>query len=203
MLVIGTFILAHLPAYVMTRRMRLPFFQTSTWTRWDSNHYIDIATRGYYSEYCQPPADTAWCGSTGWFPCYPLLARMLNPSRSHNPESRRKLRARGLLPAVGSTIGIFSVFAILQVKAGRWNAYFMTQGSYHHATDIPFINIARRIWLVADPVNFTGSVYRHEAVLFPCLLLTGRLRDRRLLLLVPFLVLAFQEMALFLNSALI
>jgi len=47
----------------------------STWARWDSAYYLDIAVAGYQPvRHCWPethyPA-TAWCGNAGWFPGFP------------------------------------------------------------------------------------------------------------------------------------
>jgi hypothetical protein len=49
----------------------------ATWARWDSDHYMDIADRGYELISCAeagyPAARGSWCGNTGWFPGYPAL----------------------------------------------------------------------------------------------------------------------------------
>jgi len=49
------------------------------WSRWDSQHYVDIATSGYELFDCAtihfPRA--GWCGNAGWFPAYPLLIGVL------------------------------------------------------------------------------------------------------------------------------
>ena len=56
----------------------------STWVRWDSAHYLEIAARGYTPLYHCPPGSgypaVAWCGTAGWFPGYPLLVRLLGGS---------------------------------------------------------------------------------------------------------------------------
>jgi MFS family permease len=53
-------------------------FRATTWARWDSTFYLQIASSGYLPvESCRPethyPA-TAWCGNAGWFPGYAWLA---------------------------------------------------------------------------------------------------------------------------------
>lgn len=45
----------------------------STWARWDSGLYLDIASHGYTLFHCGPPHPSAWCGNAGWFGAYPLL----------------------------------------------------------------------------------------------------------------------------------
>ncbi len=44
-------------------------WESSTWSRWDSGLYLDIARNGYELERCDDP--TKWCGDAGWFPAYP------------------------------------------------------------------------------------------------------------------------------------
>jgi len=56
---------------------RLP----SAFVRWDSMHYLAIATSGYEFFSCGRLAGfdpTQWCGNAGWFPGYPLLIRILS-----------------------------------------------------------------------------------------------------------------------------
>src|SRR5258706_5997475 len=52
-------------------------FTPTTWTRWDSNLYLDIARHGYTLFHCAPPDGGDWCGNAGWFPAYPWLLRAL------------------------------------------------------------------------------------------------------------------------------
>lgn len=46
--------------------------------RWDSEHYLSIAARGYESFRCidrYPNFPDVWCGTTAWFPGYPMAIR--------------------------------------------------------------------------------------------------------------------------------
>jgi hypothetical protein len=52
-------------------------FSPSTWSRWDSGLYLDIARHGYTLFRCAPPNGSEWCGNAGWFPAYPWLLRAL------------------------------------------------------------------------------------------------------------------------------
>jgi hypothetical protein len=52
-------------------------FSPSTWSRWDSGLYLDIARHGYTLFRCAPPNGSDWCGNAGWFPAYPWLLRVL------------------------------------------------------------------------------------------------------------------------------
>ncbi len=77
---VGTFLLGHLPGFVLSRRAGLSFKSASTWARWDSGLYLDIVNNGYHTAHCQgvpnrTPAD--WCGNAGWFPGYPVVGRAL------------------------------------------------------------------------------------------------------------------------------
>jgi hypothetical protein len=54
----------------------------STWARWDSSYYLDIAAAGYQPlRHCWPethyPA-AAWCGNAGWFPGFPWALSALH-----------------------------------------------------------------------------------------------------------------------------
>lgn len=52
--------------------------KTSTWARWDTGHYVDIAEDGYTVGPCVDVANrrpTDLCGTTGWFPALPYLMR--------------------------------------------------------------------------------------------------------------------------------
>jgi hypothetical protein len=48
----------------------------STWGRWDSELYLQLASDGYSLEPC-PRAPDEWCGTAGWFPAYPWLVALL------------------------------------------------------------------------------------------------------------------------------
>jgi hypothetical protein len=54
-------------------------FHGTTWTRWDSTHYLGIARDGYDFSRCPPDYPFGgWCGDAGWFPAYPWLAGVLH-----------------------------------------------------------------------------------------------------------------------------
>jgi hypothetical protein len=55
----------------------------STWIRWDSGYYIQIAERGYEYFSCAGhfgyPLDAIdMCGNAGWFPGYPIILRLFS-----------------------------------------------------------------------------------------------------------------------------
>lgn len=47
-------------------------WDSSTWSRWDSGLYEDIARDGYDLFPCEEEP-TKWCGDAAWFPAYPWL----------------------------------------------------------------------------------------------------------------------------------
>jgi len=46
-------------------------FDSSTWSRWDSGLYEDIARNGYEVFPCDDPG--TWCGDAAWLPAYPWI----------------------------------------------------------------------------------------------------------------------------------
>ena len=51
-------------------------FSSTTWAKWDSGAYMQIADSGYVLYHCPAASGypaSAWCGDTGWFAGYPLL----------------------------------------------------------------------------------------------------------------------------------
>jgi hypothetical protein len=57
-----------------------PFAATRTWTRWDSNLYLQVAKGGYNLFRCTRPFGKPgqWCGNSGWFPGYPWILAALH-----------------------------------------------------------------------------------------------------------------------------
>ena len=67
-------------AAILTRQ-QMDYFSVSSWNRWDSGHYLKIATEGYELFPCAgkfgfPEDSPHKCGNTGWFPGFPLLIRL-------------------------------------------------------------------------------------------------------------------------------
>ena len=62
----------------MTRYLGLAFRSPTTWGKWDTGLYLEIADKGYSLNHCinvpnRTPQD--WCGTGGWFPGYPMVTR--------------------------------------------------------------------------------------------------------------------------------
>jgi hypothetical protein len=49
----------------------------ASWMRWDSEHYVSIASRGYFLEPCDVNPHN-WCGNAGQFPGYPWLLGLVS-----------------------------------------------------------------------------------------------------------------------------
>ena len=47
-------------------------WDSATWSRWDSEHYENIARNGYDLFRCSDEP-TDWCGDAAWFPAYPWI----------------------------------------------------------------------------------------------------------------------------------
>jgi hypothetical protein len=78
--VLGTLLLL-----VSARLEGVEFFTVHSWGRWDTGHYLTIASQGYYTTPCSvrqlppsaPPGDNL-CGNAGWLPLYPWLMRLVS-----------------------------------------------------------------------------------------------------------------------------
>jgi len=109
-----------------------------SWNRWDSGHYLAIATKGYEYFSCARiggrPTDA--CGNAAWFPLYPWL---LKP-----------WIALGVAPP---TAGVWvSGLGALGMLTALWNGFLRTRGA--------------RGWLVLGMAAvFPGAVYQHA--IFP------------------------------------
>src|SRR4051794_12786564 len=61
-------------------RQGLLTLDPSSWVRWDSLTYIEIAQHGYNLHQCGRNESLfygqTWCGNAAWFPGYPLLLRV-------------------------------------------------------------------------------------------------------------------------------
>lgn len=57
----------------------LPVWSAGDFAKWDSSHYIGIASEGYIAYPCAvyEYLPDGWCGNAGWLPGYPLLLRAL------------------------------------------------------------------------------------------------------------------------------
>ena len=110
----------------------------ASWKRFDSVHYLGIATTGYEYFSCERLGGPSWetCGNAAWFPLYPWLLR--------------PLIALGLTPeTAGASVAAVAALGMLIVL---WNLFLR-----HHGL---------RGWLLlAMAAVFPGAVYQHA--IFP------------------------------------
>lgn len=67
-------------------------WSSAEWARWDSEHYLSIAERGYEVGSCEGVAfrdADDLCGNAGWFPGYPYLVRPLIAAGLAAPTAAR------------------------------------------------------------------------------------------------------------------
>jgi hypothetical protein len=123
----------------------------SSWRRWDSGHYLDIARKGYEYFSCARvggrPQDV--CGNAAWFPLYPWLLR--------------PLLALGIAPEVaGAWVSGVGALAFL---LAFWNAFLIRRG-------------LRGLLLLGMAAVFPGAVYQHAifptSVALLCMVLAGQ-----------------------------
>jgi hypothetical protein len=77
------FILSQLILAAILSYLNLGYGNPANWARWDSGHYLAIATTGYEFFPCAgkfgyPLTAKEFCGNTGWFPGYPFLIRIFS-----------------------------------------------------------------------------------------------------------------------------
>lgn len=75
----ATVLLWWLIMYAAARASGWNPWETATWGRWDTGHYLSIADFGYVYERCVGVANRGpddWCGNAGWFPGYSYLMRV-------------------------------------------------------------------------------------------------------------------------------
>ena len=117
-------------------------WQGSTWARWDSGHYLNIAQHGY--DYFPCPHDAARaCGNAGWMPGYPyLMAPLVRAIASTAGE--RGVDARPA--AIGA--GVSAAFCLLTL-VWLWIFFLKCKLDLHSGVALLFFAVA------------PGAVYQH------------------------------------------
>jgi hypothetical protein len=89
-------------------------FHGSTWSRYDSIHYENIARNGYDLVRCPPGVwkPGAWCGDAGWFPGYSWIVGAVNTVG---------------LPLRGAAVGVSWFFAAATLVL-LWKTFFRRRG---------------------------------------------------------------------------
>jgi hypothetical protein len=95
----------------------------ATWSRFDSNFYLMIASSGYHLLPCQVPGQAhAWCGNPGWFPGYPaVLAPLFDLG----------------LPHKGTAV-VISLLFLLATLTLLWNGFLRDLGDRRASLALAF-----------------------------------------------------------------
>jgi hypothetical protein len=132
------FCVARLLMVAAARSVGVDGWTAAAWARFDSVHYLGIATTGYEYFSCDRLGGPSWetCGNAAWFPLYPWMLR--------------PLIALGVAPATaGAWVAGVAALGMLLVL---WNVFLRNRGL--------------RGWLVlAMAAVFPGAVYQHA--IFP------------------------------------
>jgi hypothetical protein len=124
---------------------------SSTWSRWDSGNYENIARDGYEAFPCEEEPDK-WCGDAAWFPAYPWIFGGLH-------HVGLPLRGTAVvvswLFAAGTIVLLWATFlgrrTASAVLAGLFFAAFAPGVIYHYAvfplSMLAFFTVAC-LWLV-------------------------------------------------------
>jgi hypothetical protein len=176
-------------------------FASATWMRWDSAFYLGIAANGYGAViHCGPETHypkSAWCGTAGWFPGYPLLIRVLGGSPA----------AAVLLSAVCQLACLMLIWTLLQrgdatsVPDGRhWPALMLAAffpGNVYLAAVFPIslvllamlgclaLCLSGRFALAAVAALVAAACYPTGVLLLPVVLAWALVHRRFRALLVP------------------
>jgi hypothetical protein len=93
---------------------------SSTWSRWDSGLYEDIARDGYDLFRCEEEP-TKWCGDAAWFPAYPWLVGGLHQL---GLPLRGTAVALSWLFAAGTVVLLWATFLERRTEAAAVAALF-------------------------------------------------------------------------------
>lgn len=151
---VAAFLLARAVLWAVASAGGFDYFDASIWARWDSDHYLSVAEKGYELVPCAaigyPTGE--WCGNTGWFPGYPfaiaLLARLGPPGAAAGAILSAGFHLATLLLL---WIGFLGARWSLPNVLGLLMAAFFPGQIYHHAV-------------------FPVSVFTFFALLFLCLI---------------------------------
>lgn len=124
---------------------------SSTWSRWDSGNYENIARDGYEVFRCEDEPDK-WCGDVAWFPAYPWIFGGLHHL---GLPFRGTAVVVSWLFAAGTLVLLWSTFlrrdTTRAVPAGLFFAAFAPGIIYHYAvfplSMLAFFTVAC-LWLV-------------------------------------------------------
>jgi hypothetical protein len=101
LIVLAAFLLSQVVLIVAGSLAGTDVASSSSFVRWDSVHYLEIASKGYDLHNCNPSTYVEsiysrhdWCGNAGWFPGYPAAIRALSDGLGLAPATAGALIAR-------------------------------------------------------------------------------------------------------------
>lgn len=134
------------------------------WARWDSGHYLSIASHGYEFISCAkvPGYDpTQHCGNTAWLPGYPLLMRALMAFRL-DPDTAGTLVSATF--ALGTLLILWNLFldaefsppALLTLLlAAFFPGHVYYHGIFPVALHLNLTRVRGLVWRPETPVVFS------------------------------------------------
>lgn len=173
----GTMVLWVVTMCLAAKAVGLSAWDTPSWGRWDTGHYLSIAKSGYEFGHCDGVANrlpTDFCGNSGWFPGYPYAMRL----------------GSYLGPGVDVVGRLISLAAMVVAWVALWFGALRKRGTsgvlgmaiaaafpssvYYGAifpvsvivacSAVAFICIDRRRWLLAGLVGAVAAVFYSSGV---------------------------------------
>ena len=129
-LILVSFVVSQILLTIVLHFLHYDYFNALNWSRWDSGHYIAIATTGYELFPCAgnfgyPINATEICGNTGWFPGYPLLIKLLSL------VFKDKVLLAGVLSKLFFILSLLMVLKISEVRRFSWrNLLFISMATF-------------------------------------------------------------------------
>ena len=115
LLALLTFLFSQVVLAIILFYLDYGYFNSTNWLRWDSGHYLQIASKGYELFPCAgkfgfPLNSTEICGNTGWFPGYPLLIKLFGYL------FKDEIIIAGVLSKIFYFLSLFMVLKIMDIR---------------------------------------------------------------------------------------
>jgi hypothetical protein len=136
-------------------------WDSSTWARWDSGLYEDIARNGYDLFRCREEPEK-WCGDAGWFPAFPWIVGALHVV---GIPLRGTAVVVGWLFAAGTIVVLWATFLRRRTDAAAVAALVyaaFAPGQVYHYAIFPLslyaISAVTCLWLVYRERYVLGGI---------------------------------------------
>ena len=153
------------------------YFNTANWQRFDSGHYLSIATKGYELFPCDSKNSYSingkeMCGNTGWFPGYPFLIKSVDILFND------ALLIAGLLSKLFYILSLFMVLKLAQIKEitfrnilfvllAAFNFGFIYYNAIFPVSAVLFFVLAALYFFIRRKIVFTGLFCFLAAFFYP------------------------------------